>query len=423
MPSENSKYNDIIALLGCTAMFLGFFCARALISTGSIILLINACLPWNRANTIQQIKSQYFLIICLVYWLCCALSLAWSSNMVVGSKEMITKLSLIAIPIGMTTLHFKNMRRFIIWITCLNVILLPFIINSSLIYFQNMQGYHESYMLYTTKYNDHIRFSLCVTLLLIINTFIIVTQKNKFPNRLLWYCLIIWSIYGAYFLHILSARTGLACLYIFIISYIFYTIWQRRKWLAVLSVFGTLLLAYLAIQNVPRLHHKVAYMQYELRQWYEGEEAVQYTLSDNNRILSYNVALKSMASHPLLGVGVGDVQDEMVRIYGQKYPDIPKEGALKLPHNQFLTTAMAIGLPGSIILILLLLTPLKSKFDYRYFLSINMIVFAVAFMIDAMLEVQFGLFLFLFFIMIWLRLKDLLLIKTIHKTDYDLHKT
>ncbi len=291
--------------------------------------------------------------------------------MAIGWNEIVTKLSWLAIPIGMTTVSIRNPKAFINLILLCNVALLIFIVNSSIIYFSDRQEHIETYMLYTTKYKDHIRFSLSVTLLLIINTYCIFQQRAKFKYQWVYLLLIIVSIYYVLFLHILSARTGLACLYVFLIAFIFYKLWLYKKWISIIGSIAIVAIGMLAIKYVPRLNYKIAYMQYELRQWREAEESVQYTLSDNNRMLSYTVALSSIQQHPLLGVGIGDIQDEMVAIYNQKYPSIPSDGALKLPHNQWLATAMATGVISCILLLVVLLSPLRMAYQHRYYLCLR----------------------------------------------------
>jgi len=372
--------------------------SRALVSICSIGLVVVALL----ANSPKQLFSNYlkngFCLACLAFFLSYAISGFWSDNMDVWSKDTVMKLSFIALPLGFAGFNFSDNKAFKQIVIGINIILVGVIANSLFHYYADVEAAEEQYMLVTTKYSDHIRFSLFLVFTFICNLYLLferqLTANERTIKWFLWFSSVLFFIY----IHYLSARTGLVCIYAAVLTFSVVKLWSYKKWVAMLAALMILGMPIIAFFASPRFQQKIEYMQHEADQWGKASDEVQYTLSDNNRFLSYDVALISIKEHPLLGVGSGDLKPEMIRLYGQEYPTIPPKGALSVPHIQFLSSFMAVGIPlGLITLLALLITPLlRSKGKVLYMLLLSMLLF-LAFMIDAMLEVQFGILVLLFY--------------------------
>jgi O-antigen ligase len=156
-----------------------------------------------------------------------------------------------------------------------------------------------------------------------------------------------------------------------------------------------------AFTFLPTLRERAGYTMVTWRSYLIGERNGIY--SDMGRIISYDIAAKSIVSHPLIGVGAGDVMDEMKAGYAKWYPEVP-EAAQLWPHNQFLTCALAIGIPGAILFALWIIAPLRRVKRNRagfYFILIWLMLL-VPLMVDVFLEVQFGVAVFLIFLL-WQR--------------------
>lgn len=398
---EYNKYNEIIFLVLSGLMFLGFLEARALLSIGAIGLLIYAFLPFNYKHTIINIKNNKFVILSILFFFLHIVSFLWSQNKHEATEQLIIKLSFLALPTGMMCVSRIRFQYFMYFIYIINIALFIICLKSTYIYVTDFADQNEAYMLYTTRHADHIRFSLAVVLVTILNIFSIL----KIPNQKLWKKLIIGllTMFYAAFLHILSARTGLLCFYAAIGILALYFSWKKSPLWSLATIIAFVILIIGAVNVFPRLENKVNYIKYELTQWNHNheDESIQYTLSDNNRILSYDVAWESIKQHPILGVGMGDVQDEMVRLYKEMYPKVPEEGILKLPHNQLLSSAMSLGLLGPIFLLLFIIFPIKQAQNHKVFVFTTFFILLLAYFIDAYLEVQLGCYLFLYFSTLW----------------------
>jgi O-antigen ligase len=122
--------------------------------------------------------------------------------------------------------------------------------------------------------------------------------------------------------------------------------------------------------------------------------------SDMGRIISYDVAGHVVKENAIKGVGSGDMMTEMKQGYEKWYPQITDEQVL-LPHNQFLVMLLAGGVPALLFFVAWVFYPLKDIRRNRasFYLVIVWIALLLPLMIEPMLEVQFGVFVYLFFLL------------------------
>lgn len=81
----------------------------------------------------------------------------------------------------------------------------------------------------------------------------------------------------------------------------------------------------------------------------EPSERYGYTL----RLMSWDAAVSVILSHPIVGVGIGDTQMELNKVYMAKGYEQPLKEELNA-HNQFLQITLACGILGLLVLICML---------------------------------------------------------------------
>jgi O-antigen ligase len=159
--------------------------------------------------------------------------------------------------------------------------------------------------------------------------------------------------------------------------------------------------AFLAVNFIPTLKDRIGYLRWTYMMYEQGKISGDY--SDMGRAISYDVAYKVLKQNSLIGVGAGDILDEMKKGYDQWYPQVKDEQRL-VPHNQFLTVGVAAGVPVMCLFALWVIYPLfnikRGKRGF-FFVVIWLGVLSSLF-IEPMLEVQFGVYVFLFFLL-WQR--------------------
>lgn len=322
-----------------------------------------------------------------------------SQNTTWWMERMRIKLPFAILPFAFCVLFPLPQRLYRLVLATVVMGVLAGAVYSTIHYFQNSEAIHAGYKIAKTMKTpmDHIRFSLVTALA----TFIAFNlyEKPLGRTRVESYFWLGASIFLAVFLHLLSVRSGLAGFYLALLYMLFHQIaiaghWKRGLLLAVVLI----TLPLLAYRYFPTLQEKANYMRYDLEQYFTHRNISGY--SDGGRLLSQELAIKSIRDHMWTGVGVGDVKDEMHRLYEQYQPDIPRENQL-VPHNQFLFVWMGLGLPGLVVFCVPLILVVFDSKNYRHFLFMAAwIITLSSFMTEPVLEIQRGTGVFIFFILL-----------------------
>ncbi|MDI1355307.1 MAG: O-antigen ligase family protein [bacterium] len=115
------------------------------------------------------------------------------------------------------------------------------------------------------------------------------------------------------------------------------------------------------------------------------------------RLYFWDAGFKLVKENPFFGVGTGDVQVELNKVYVATNSPLNEEW-YKRPHNQFLTITVALGCCGLLVFLWSLLYPIMSLKNYlpKLFWPFFIIV-VVSFMVEDTLETQAGLSFYAFF--------------------------
>jgi O-antigen ligase len=212
-----------------------------------------------------------------------------------------------------------------------------------------------------------------------------------------WFTGIMVGVLTVY-LHILAVRTGLLALYVFITLFAVYIGVSRNKHLGIGMMIFIFLFGAFAYNYSPTLKKKINYFAYTIGEY--NRSGLQGHYSDMGRLISYDVAFKKIKQHALYGVGAGDVLSEMNVGYDTWYPDVEANKRL-VPHNQFMVVALACGIPVLTIFVLWVIMPLMQLKKNRsgFFFFAVWVVLLIPLMVEPMLEVQFGVFVYLFFLL------------------------
>jgi O-antigen ligase len=212
-----------------------------------------------------------------------------------------------------------------------------------------------------------------------------------------------WLIGGATlllfaFIHVLSVRSGLLLLYVGMLTLAAIQIVRTRRWAwgigALAVVVGLPLLSY---QVLPTFRTKINYMRWDIQQHLAGKGA---NYSDSERLTSMSVGLQIGNEHPVVGVGAGDLKQEVRKVYAIQYPDLK---APKMPHNQFVTIYASAGILGLALFLLGFFFPLFYHRNYQtpLFLVFHVVIFCSC-LIENTLENNYGVSLYLLFLLIGL---------------------
>lgn len=385
-----------IAILCSLAMILGFMVSRSVMSLAMMVLGGYALLG---VHPKRWFESKWWIISLL--WIgAYALSYFWSDNAAYWGERLQVKLPVLLLPLGFAFIPKFSIKQLQVFCIGAGLILLggafysvSFFINDWYHYYYN---YGKAAMLPVPS-GDYIRFSLMIALYVIWCMYIWPHFKSK---GMRWF-IAITSVILVSFLHILAARSGLIALYIFLLGWAMYIGVKRSKWIGIGATAFMVIVLYLAGTYVPTLQQRIGYFKYTIIQFREGHLTGIY--SDMGRLMSYNIAIEEIKKEPLKGVGAGDMFRTMEDGYHRMYPQ-DTDGRILVPHNQPLAVALSCGIPAAILFLWWVFAPLalvKRNREGFFFLIIWLISF-MQIMIEPALEVQLGVFVYLFFLL-WQR--------------------
>lgn len=399
-----------IALALCAMFMVALIYSRFLLSVSMFGLAIVGLVDFTKVNGQWRIRfnpiltqnvrrfgppSEY-LIITLFFFI--VLISGWQTEdwqYWVGRLRI--KLPFLILPIAFLGLPFFSQRQYCGLVYFLIITLFATCIGIGINYLLDFSAITES-----IKHGksiptpcNHIRFSLLLSLSILGGSWL---AWQQYFLRFSWekHLIRFITLFLFSFIFLLSVRSGLVALYsgLFILL-IYYISTTKRYWKATaLCVFlaAAPLLAYLAF---PSFRAKIGYVQEDLSMQKHDK---QQNYSDSGRFTSIEMGLELAEDNPIVGVGAGNLHQEIKELYKKLYP---KAREIKLPHNQFVWVLAANGIIGLITFSLAFFSPLLYKNNYRHplFLAFNTVIFS-SFLTESTLETSLGVALYLFFLLL-----------------------
>lgn len=362
-----------------------------------ISLLVASLLFKGPVVTLKSYFKTKELVVIALYLVIVFISGIYSENKADWMNWMRIKLPFLALPLAFAPIQKLSTQKFVL---LLYGFVLTFFVCTALVlgnYFMHYESMTQSFSngSQVPMPFSHIRYTLmlafsffCAVYLFIEGHFI------KSPNEK-WLQLG-YAAFAFIAVHILSVRSGLLALYIGLVYLVISEIVKRRQ--VLLGAVVIVLLAALpfaAYQLVPSLHNKIGYMRYDLGQYREGNIDGR---SDAMRILSMRIGIQIWQQNPVLGIGAGDLQDELDKKYTQSYPQLSKHLP---PHNQFIWVLATTGVLGLVLFLTAFFYPVIAHRYYQYslFLILNLMIFSSFFTEDT-LEEQMGSAFYLIFLLL-----------------------
>lgn len=221
-------------------------------------------------------------------------------------------------------------------------------------YLQNVELYTNLYaegrVIPTLIHHVSLSVLVCVAALIALNNLLL---EYKILEKIISFILLLWFIY---FIHILSARTGIVLLYLGIFLFGIITLFTQKKPLFTIGLILLLIFsAVISYQKMPTIKNKIAYTLYGISQ-YKNQQDSTNQVSDPRRILSDKIGIELIQKNKLTGVGMGDIQDEMNVIYQQRFPLFKREVFSHI-HNQYLYTICGVGIISGMLFCICLVLP------------------------------------------------------------------
>jgi O-antigen ligase len=122
------------------------------------------------------------------------------------------------------------------------------------------------------------------------------------------------------------------------------------------------------------------------------------------RLMKWDCCLDILKDNWLLGVGTGDIQDNLDQCYkAKKYTYLTDQDRHYNAHNQYFQTWLGLGIVGLLWFVALLIYPMYAAWQRQYYLHLGFIVmFAIVCTTESTLPVHKGVVFFMFFSMVLL---------------------
>ena len=395
-----------ILFLCCLAVFSILF-SKFLLTLSMILLLFSSIFDFSFQNKFYFKTSDYFkqnwkniwqnkaFLVINILFFGVAISVFWSEDLNYWSDRLRIRLPFLVLPMAFAWLPQMSKRNYF---TCFYFLLLLLSVTTF--------GVLINYALDFAKINEtllhgknipvpmnHIRYSLLLAFS-IINGVILHHEnfyiKYKWEKKLL----VFLTVFLFISIHILTVRSGLACLYVAIAILSLRYIWLSKRYILVLALLGFLFSPPpLAYYFIPSVQNKIHYGLYDLEQFRSGKGS---NYSDSERLGSILAGLKVGNDNPILGCGYGDLERDVNIAYREVFP---QEKEPKIPHNQYIMTYAGLGWVGLLLFIFAIFIPVFYKKNYKepIFLALNIIVI-FSFLVEATIETQAGTALYCLFL-------------------------
>ena len=251
---------------------------------------------------------------------------------------------------------------------------------------------------------SHVRFSLLVAFSIFICIHLYLEKVRLFTD-IDSYLFLLIGILLVVFLHVLAVRSGLLAFYLSgLVAGFFYMI-KNRRWVSGTSfIISFLSVPFLAYLLVPTFRDKMHYVKYNIEQYFNANEIA--NLSDGQRFYSISQWIEIIENNFLLGVGAGDLKEEVDKVYTSI--QVPSQNTFyevtpMMPHNQWIWIFASTGLIGLLISLVSFFYPLwLLRHNFNILLISFSTIIHTSFFTEATVEEQMGTAFYLIFFLLFI---------------------
>jgi len=402
-----------LALFFCCAIIFSLIYSPFVLSVGMILICVMAVFDiWEesdgklkfglnksiKSNFQQFLQSpQYWIISC--FFLIVLAGGLYNEDWTYWLERLRIKVPFLLLPFAFFSLPAFRKKDYLGLYYFLVLLLFFTCIGIGFNYLMNFEVINESILKghAVPVPRNHIRYSLMMAIGIIAGAYLYI---EKFKLRYDWERAFIgfMTLFLFLFIHVLAVRSGLLVLYFSLLVIAIVYIFQSKKYIQGLMLIASIfLLPLIAYKTIPSFQAKVAYTVWDMKMFKEGTGN---NYSDSDRLFSLQLGLDIFKEHPLIGVGAGDLREEIKERTAAFGKDPEKH---KMPHNQILSILAASGIIGGILFLITFFFPLfyAKAFLNSLHLSLHTIIF-FSFMMENTLETSIGLGIYIFFLLIGL---------------------
>ena len=393
------KFNisEWITIVCVVSMLGGFLFNRVMLSLGMILLFVHALNPRKIKENWNAFKSNRFALFCMLFFLAFFISGLWSNDKASWMHDAQVKLPFLILPFAMLGAAFKGkkMMKTIIYLVLASLWI--GVLYSLIKTWNDPARFLAGGHIVGPVDKDYLRFTLSLVLGVNLSLYLLFKKKADLLNvekLILGFSIALFAAY----IHMQASKLGLAAYYVLSFIFVFFYFLPKN---GILKTFGLVLIigiTHSMLFQFPTFKKQInrVHLALDKEEWVEKKDN-EISSSFISRSNSYKAGFNIIKKHPLLGVGSGDLHAEMGKEYEKNFPMVTFN---IIPHNQFIFTMVAVGIPLSFTLLLMFFYPMFK--NSGFFEITSLAVMLCGFMVESMVQVQFGVFLYLFFTLFWI---------------------
>lgn len=380
------------------AMIASLFFSRALLSVFMGLFVVIAVSMYTKESLIRFVQTPLLWSLALLF-IIVVLTGLWSADMREWSGNVRVKLPLVLLPLAFASPLTLSRRQ---WEIIAAFFLGLMILSTGWCMYQYLakpdvinEGYRRATTMPTPFDNDHVRYSWLMSIAFMLLLWRIMALKERAQVVIH----IVMAVWLAVFLHILAARTGLLCLYLIILFTAVHQLMRKTSPAKVAVLLGALVtLPVFAWILLPSFRNKVKFVRWEM----DYAKHADYIPggSDATRVISFRAGVGILSDNPINGVGFGDVKAAITGWYAKNYPEV-NESERIIPSNQFLVYGAGAGIPGLLLFTWAIVAAFATRVEQKGRWWLFWTAATIPFFFDIALEVQFGVFIYAFTILLF----------------------
>ncbi len=389
-------------LTGAIAAFLPVF--QNLVPITIAVLFLNWLVQGRFKTRFQQARNLRIAGLFGMFYLVHIIGMIYSENLQHGLFDLQVKLSFLILPIIYATSHRFTSRELHLIMRAFTLSVILAILYSLVdCHFEFIE--HNNWLLYYgSNFSKHMHlgyFALHINLAIafVLHELLFSNKATSFIMRLvLALALLLMMI--AIFLS--TSKIGLISLVLMLLGVLFFWTAKSKKWIHGILLLTLLFAGMATVYNTTA--RTATYQRFELalKNLFKSDLDKSSVESTTTRKFAWQAAWQVFSDNPILGVGTGDVKDCLV----EQYEAMGYSGLVEKrfnPHNQFIQTAVALGLMGLTLLVLIVLNPLEWAIRQRNILMILLLfLFTLYAFTESVIERQAGVLFTVYFVSIFI---------------------
>ena len=391
----SGRLSQYLLLLACSAGIAGLLASRALIAIAPIVGVVAALANPQLRRTIPgyfrngaAVRAAAVVVFLLV-------SGFYTTELLVWRHELFRDLTWLAVPLAFAlAVPLTRGQRlavgsgFVLGVAAVGLATLvqywqnPASANEDILFGRNMPVFTHIF---------HITFGVMLALAAFWGMGL---RRHELAGPLLRAALLGAAAVAALTLHVLAYRTGLLVFYAALLAVVVRLLVRRNLGLG-LGLLGLVVVGpWAAYRGLESVHQRVDSTFWDVGQLTDGNDINETSLS--RRLVAIETARQVIARHWLVGVAPADTRDAMMNQYDWQGFGLRPENRIEV-HNQFLQALVGGGVLGLALLLAVMFWPLTRPWArQRPAIGLFLLMQATSMLVDAPLDLQLGLNLFVF---------------------------